>query len=217
VCMRNTKLIVFIGLLLILGSGIWGQSGIIEYSEGRVTVIRGITNQRVSVDIGTPVQPGDRVITGPGALVIMTFAQGSQVKLRENSEITLDTIEGQGAVSLNAGSLFARATPQSRSSAQRLEIRTLSAVAGVRGTEFFVAYGPTVPGTPNLWLCVNTGVVEVQINDDPTKSTDVNAGEGILVRPTELTEPQFYAWTENLNWNFSPTAGEVVDNTGVGL
>ena len=213
--MKSKSRVFFLGLFLILGSGIWGQSGIIEYIEGGVTVISGTTNQRVVADIGTPVQPGDRVITGPGALVIMTFAQGSQVKLRENSEITLDTIEGQGAVSLNAGSLFARATPQSRSSAQRLEIRTLTAVAGVRGTEFFVAYGPTVPGLPNLWLCVNTGVVEVLIRDDPTKSTDVNAGEGILVRPSELTEPQFYAWTENLNWNFNPTAGEVLDNTQI--
>ena len=42
----------------------------------------------------------------------------------------------------------------------RYTVRTETAVAGVRGTEFFVAYGRRIDEHPDVWLCVNSGAVE---------------------------------------------------------
>ena len=86
-------------------------------------------------------------------------------------------------------------------------------MAAVRGTEFFVAFGRQVEAEPDVWLCVNEGAVEVALTDggDPVL---VNEGEGInILAGSRITDPKFYAWTEDLNWNTDPEAGDVTDAT----
>ena len=66
-----------------------------------------------------------------------------------------------------------------------------------------------------VWLCVNDGTVEVAIagTDD---SVLVNEGEGInILGGKELTDPEAYAWTKDLNWNTDPSAGNVKDETSL--
>jgi len=41
------------------------------------------------------------------------------------------------------------------------EIRTETAVAAVRGTESFTAFGRTKKAGRDLWVCVNKGAVDV--------------------------------------------------------
>ena len=88
-------------------------------------------------------------------------------------------------------------------------------VAGVRGTEFFVAYGRTVDIEPDIWLCVNEGSVDVAIVKTG-ESVIVNEGEGInILAGNMLTTPEFYTWTEDLNWNTDPDSGSVLDDTNL--
>jgi len=68
---------------------------------------------------------------------------------------------------------------------------------------------------PDLWLCVNEGTVEVAI---PTtgQSVMVKQGEGInILAGLRATEPRFFPWTRELNWNFDPGTGDVYDNTNL--
>jgi len=90
---------------------------------------------------------------------------------------------------------------------------TPSMVAGVRGTEFFVAYGRKIEDEYDVWLCVNDGAVEVAL-PEVGSSAVVEEGEGInILGGNRLTEPEFYPWTEKLNWNMEPEKGDVRDTT----
>jgi len=76
-----------------------------------------------------------------------------------------------------------------------------------------VAFGRTVEEAPDIWLCVNSGSVEVSIQGT-RRSTVVEEGKGInIIAGKKLTRPRFYRWTRELNWNMNPAAGDIEDNT----
>jgi hypothetical protein len=85
----------------------------------------------------------------------------------------------------------------------------------VRGTEFFVAYGKTIDAKPDVWLCVNSGAVEVTI-PDTGQTVVVKQGLGInIVGGAHITSPKPYPWTRKLNWNIDPRSGKVDDYTSL--
>lgn len=194
-------------LLLFVPLSLHGQ-GRISYVLGEVDLLRG--GRAMLADIGQELSAGDRVRTGSDGTAIIELRNGTQLKLRENTLLDLDQLEGGVEVELQQGSLFSRVE---RVVGRGYRVRTGPVVAGVRGTEFFVAYGRTVDEAPDVWLCVNDGAVEVAV-EGSDESVVVNEGEGINVLASErITEPRFYPWTEGLNWNMSPEAGEVRDAT----
>ena len=201
-------------LLAFLAVAVFAEDGIVEYVEGDVTV-RSPTGV-FDVDFGTVVQNGDVIQTGPTGSVVIRLNDRSQVKLRENTELRVDSMGEQARVTLNSGGVFARVARQGAGVARRVlgfEVHTPSVVAGVRGTEFFVAYGRTIEDEPDLWLCVNEGTVEVEV-PSTGQSTFVEEGEGTnILAGLRVTDPQPYAWTRDLNWNFDPSAGEIADDT----
>ena len=79
---------------------------------------------------------------------------------------------------------------------------------GVRGTEFFTAYGRKNKGTgTDQWMCVREGKVEVQNN---TQKVLVKAGEGIFItKGIKVTKPRPYEWTTKLNWNLDEKLGKL--------
>lgn len=200
-------------VLLAVSTVAAAQSGIIEYVDGDVIVVS--SSGEVDAEFGMTVAAGDTVATGPAGIAVLRLNDRSQVKLRENTRLVVDSVSDQAAVTLNSGGVFALVSRVTGASARAIgfEVRTPSVVAGVRGTEFFVAYGRTVEDAPDLWLCVNEGSVEVAI-PSTGQSTVVEEGEGInILGGTRATEPKFYPWTLDLNWNFNPATGEIVDDT----
>ena len=192
----------------------FAETGIVEYFDGEVWM--GRDGEEFIPDFGEPVNPGDLIVTGEDGIAIIHLNDRTQVKLRENTELWVDSLTEKTSVTLNSGGVFARVaktvTSLARGNAQ-FEVRTPTVVAGVRGTEFFVAYGRTVEEEPDLWLCVNEGSVEVEV-PSTGQSTLVEEGEGInILAGRRATEPQFYPWTLELNWNFSAESGDVVDKT----
>jgi FecR protein len=211
---RLRALQVLTAVFLLTTTAAFATDGVIEYIDGDVTVVgpSGIFD----AEFGMPVAEGDEVVTGADGIAVVRLNDRSQVKLRENTRIQIDSVSEQAAVTLNSGGVFARVARQTTGAAARaigFEIRTPSVVAGVRGTEFFVAYGRTIEDEPDLWLCVNEGAVEVAV---PTtgQSTLVEEGEGInILGGLRATEPRFFPWTRDLNWGFDPAAGDIADDT----
>ena len=204
---------VFAALTLLLTTSAIAaaQDGRIEYVEGDVWIESG--GQRSRADFGTPVRRGDLIVTGADGVAIVTVSGGSQIKMRENSVVSLESAASGAAVDLRRGGIFARVQRAAAGTRGRFEVRTPTVVAGVRGTEFFVAYGRTVENLPDVWLCVNEGSVEVSVAE-VSSSTIVNEGEGInILSGLRATDPRFYEWTTDLNWNFDPNQGEVRDST----
>jgi hypothetical protein len=186
-------------------------TGRVVWASGTVEVHR--AGRTLEAEPGLEVGRGDVVETGRDGAAILQLAGSVELKLRENTSLSLDSLEEAGiSVGLARGSLFSRVIARLTG---RYSVRTDAAVAGVRGTEFFVAYGRRIDELPDVWLCVNEGSVEVEI-PRTAQTVIVRQGEGInIVGGQKLTAPRRYAWTRRLNWNTDPARGEVMDRTNL--
>lgn len=164
---------------------------------------------------GAALADGESVATAEGATVVIELIDGSRLKLRESSRlaVTLPSLKSQVTEAfLSLGSVFAKVTK--RLAGQEFHVRTLSAVAAVRGTEFFTAYGRPRGKSRDLWVCVNEGAVEIETSTEK-KPLRVPMGKGVLIKSgTDLTKPQAYDWTKTLNWNMDP-ADKLEDKTNL--
>lgn len=165
---------------------------------------------------GAALADGDAVSTAAGATAVIETADGSRLKLRESSRLVLTLPAPRSPLTealLSWGSVFAKVTK--RHLGESFHVRTPSAVAAVRGTQFFTAYGRDGAKAKDLWVCVNEGAVDVTTTASP-KILSVPAGKGVLIKSgLELTKPQAYDWTNKLNWNMDPKGGAVEDKTNL--
>jgi ferric-dicitrate binding protein FerR (iron transport regulator) len=182
--------------------------GTLEYYVGSLEVLRGRT--REGPEIGMPLFLNDVLKTGPGSTAVVRLEGGAEIKLRENTEIEVGAAGRDIEVKLSSGSIFSRILGKLRG---KYSVRTETVLAGVRGTEFFIAYGRTIDRYADVWLCVASGSVDVSILGTQ-KSTVIREGQGInIVGGTKLTKPRRYKWTLQLNWNTDPARGSVEDRT----
>jgi ferric-dicitrate binding protein FerR (iron transport regulator) len=195
-------------LLFFLPAASFAVSGQFVYTEGDVALKNGSATHDAA--IGDPLGPGDVIVTGARSLAVIDLANGTTLKLKEKTTLAIDSIGDATAVTLSAGAVF---TTIFRKLTGRFSVNTQTAVAGVRGTEFFVAYGKTIDAKPDVWLCVNSGTVEVTI-PDTGQTVQVKQGLGInIVGGAQITSPKRYPWTRKLNWNIDPGNGKVDDFT----
>ncbi len=165
---------------------------------------------------GATLAAGESVTTAAGAVAVIELPDGSRLKLRESSRLAV-TLQGPGAPTTEAflsfGSVFAKVTK--RLAGREFNVRTPDAVAAVRGTEFFTAYGRAKGKSRDLWVCVNEGAVELETKKSK-KPLLVPAGKGVLIKSgVDLTKPQAYDWTKTLNWNMDAASGDIEDKTNL--
>lgn len=122
----------------------------LQTREVRIDALRGDVT-RVAADgsrsmaqVGDPLTPGMRLVTGEAGSAALAFSDGSRVQLRPRSELgvqqSADFAAGAGnwvLLELLRGSIDSLVTPRG-GPAGRFEIRTPAAVAAVRGTRFRV-------------------------------------------------------------------------------
>ncbi len=94
-------------------------------------------------DIGTEINPGDRIVTGNTSAEIQFLQNGSIVHLKENTDLRLQSLQGRDGGSetrIDIGSGRMRMVAARLSGREyRYAVRTPGAVAGVRGTDFGVS------------------------------------------------------------------------------
>ena len=206
----RTALGVALLLSLALPAAVFAVSGQVVYTEGDVAWRNGSNTHDAA--IGDSLSPGDVIVTGAKSLAVIDLANGTTLKLKEKTTLAIDSIGDSTAVTLTAGGVF---TTIARKLTGRFSVATQTAVAGVRGTEFFMAYGKTIDSKPDVWLCVNSGAVEVAI-PDTGQTVVVKQGLGInIVGGERITSPKRYPWTRKLNWNIDPGSGTVDDRTSL--
>jgi ferric-dicitrate binding protein FerR (iron transport regulator) len=197
-------------LLLALPGAAFAVNGQIVYTEGDVAWRNGSNTHDAA--IGDPLGPGDVLVTGARSIAVIDLGNGTTVKLKEKTTLSIDSIGESTSVKLTAGGAF---TSIARKLTGRFSMNTQTAVAGVRGTEFFMAYGKTIDDQPDVWLCVNSGAVEVSI-PQTGQTVIVPKGLGInIVAGAKITNPKSYPWTRKLNWNIDPRSGTVEDRTSL--
>ena len=204
---------ISLGIMALCGAGTLSaaEAGKIAFVAGNAEVSRSGKWQKLT--LGAVVNEAEKLRTGPKATMIVALKSGASLKLKPDTILVLTAAENNTTVDLQGGSVFARV--DKRRPGQSFEIRAQTTVAGVRGTEFFFAYGKKEKEKSDLWLCVNEG--RVNVTDGATQSeVDVNAGEGIIV-PTDkqIPKPKAYAWTKKLNWNMDAGKGGVEDKSNL--
>ena len=182
--------------------------GELVYAEGEIFVNQeGLERE---AEIGMTVHTGDIVRTGIDSLAIIHSDNDIEIKLRENTTLEFQSVGNGVSVKLSDGGVFSKIAGKL---GRDYSVTTQYAVAGVRGTEFFVAVGRKIDDSPDIWLCVNEGSVAVFI-PDAGDTVVVEEGLGInIIGGIKLTQPRRYPWTQKLNWNMNPQAGGVVDKT----
>ena len=104
--------------------------------QGDVAVIAAGGSEEVSGQNGMPLNEGDRVVAGEGGSAEVALDGGGIITVRENSDLKIEnTALADGSFFLQAGSLLAKIQ---KLGDKQLRVRTPTAVAAVRGTEFGV-------------------------------------------------------------------------------
>ena len=173
---RKMKKIIKIFLALIVGSFIIGGS-INIVSPYRATIIKreGVVLRKdisqniwVYADKGDVLDNGDSLKTGKNSYAELEFSNGSRVKISQETEVSIykDYFSlAIGYVRLYITKLF-----------PNFEVRTPSAIAGVRGTEFTVE----VLEDQTTIVTVYEGEVDVMAQG---KTLRLRKGESGIVRP----------------------------------
>jgi hypothetical protein len=122
------------------------EAGHIKVAKGAVQVER--AGQQVPATVGTVVQAGDVVVTGPDGSVGITFLDNSLLSAGPNSVLAIDrfafdstTHQGSFESSLRKGTLAVVSGKLAKQSPDAMKVKTPAAVLGVRGTEFLVRTG----------------------------------------------------------------------------
>jgi hypothetical protein len=161
----------------------WAQEvGTVATLEGTADVGRGDT--WTAAALGTAISLGDQVRTGnPGRLSIV-FQDDSVLTVAHDSQLVIDQQVydpsvgvARSLIGLLRGKLDAVVGEYYHNPGSAYEVKTVTAVAGVRGTEFSVSYDPITGLTEVMGV---SGLVQVHSLLDPT-------GPGVLVRASEVT------------------------------
>lgn len=161
-----------------------GQAGTVAVQQGEVKIRHDGRSQLVKAPAtGVPVFAGDAMHSGPDTLAVITLTGGTQqdkIQLYGNSFFTLDSVsESESRSTLGIGkalfSVFARLK-----SGARFEVKTPTAVIGVKGTEFVVGtdgettYVLTLTGAVGLVSNVLGELREVTVTQDTVSAARFN-------------------------------------------
>lgn len=147
---------------------------------GKVALLRGV--ERLAAAAGTELREGDGVVTGPDARVEIRTIDGSTIVVGPDSSVSLASFKPQAAgagsalLDLIAGIL--RITLSGRTPWQSFEVRSATAVASVRSTDWIVDASRAKTGVfvvdGRVAVASRGGADEVILA--PGEGTDVLAG-----------------------------------------
>lgn len=198
-------------LVLLFASNSFASSGKILFFRGSVLK----NGHKITSKIN--IKAGDKISVQKKSIAIISLDNLDKIKLSENTEVVIEAINkpvksknNLTKIFLKSGSVFSKVSSRNGKS-RNFKLRTKSASMGVRGTEFFTAYGRKNIGAGNdQWMCVKEGSVEVS---NSNQKVLVKEGEGIFItKGVDVTKPKPYAWTRNLNWNMNPKNGKLENN-----
>lgn len=161
--------------------------GVVAFTRGDVRYYRTDGDDGQQLRVGDSLEEGGRIETGENGAVEVRFADGSSFSLRPDSVLSLvrSREKGDGLVLrelfLRAGRVVSRIR-KATGREQRHNIRTPSAVAGARGTEYRVS----VDAEETTRSEVLAGAVAVEAM---RREVGLREGEGTGVRKGEAPQP----------------------------
>jgi hypothetical protein len=196
---KSLKIIsVFLLLFLIfLPSLALAQTSVGKFTfvQGRVDVLRQPAPRAMPVNMGDNVFVGDIIRAKSKSKAEITFTDGNIVRVAPNtrieiSEYMFDEAKGKGILNLSRGKVQAIIQEKiakriaTFGEANRFEIHTPTAILGVRGTNFIVAYQRNLSS-----VFVWKGTVIAYSRKFPDMVVTVNAGYITTIPPDQPVQP----------------------------
>ncbi len=173
---------VLAALLLVAFGAAAQEVGTVAELDGTVDI--GRNGGWTSATIGAPIEPGDQLRTGKRGRLKVVFQDDSVLALSEQSLVVVNeqvfdpaTNKTRSYFGLVRGKLNSIVSEYYGRPGTSYEVKTATAVAGVRGTEFTVSYDPDDAVTEVLGF---SGQVQVHSLLDP-------AGPGVIITANEST------------------------------
>ncbi len=190
--------VLLAGAVLLLGTVAMAEDvGTVAATRGTADIGRG--GVRTAAAVGQTVQLGDALHTGSDGELRVVFRDDSVIDLAENSSLVVDQQVFDPASStfssllrLASGKARAFVSQYYRTPGAAYQVQTPTAVAGVRGTSFLVAYDPEHDTTDVIGI---HGQIEV-------RSLSERVGDTVYVNAHETTT----VWRGE-----PPTAPEMMD------
>jgi hypothetical protein len=146
--MKNCRLMFFVlwgGLLLPGLSSLEAapESGKVTVAVGDVKAVKTAGEAGVPIEKGDTVEVGTTILTGPASRAVIVITPRSAIRVAENSEVVIETIDETVTpsvvmIDVKDGSLGALLKPNAAGELD-FKVRTPSGVAAARGTFYSVA------------------------------------------------------------------------------
>ncbi|MCH7590904.1 FecR domain-containing protein [PVC group bacterium] len=186
--------------------------------EGRVEVRDRDSAVWVSARLQQGLEAGDQIRTGESSLATISFKNKTEVYLRESTEFRIDDVIKKGKrirevhVTLNIGEMLSRVKKTSQK-AEPFRVKTPSAIAGVRGTQFYLKVYPAKEQASKFGIIKN-----VYADDLADMITEILVESGtVLFGNLDLTSSFL---VNALQWGIAHPDGQVnppldVDNEAI--
>lgn len=146
--MSLSKALSFTLVLILSPMAFAEMSGILMVVKGEVTLVSKKTGEKLSAKVGKKVFEGDSLESGPTGRAKIVMADKNVINISPNSQLVIEKYVNDGSnknVELNVLKGKVRASVEERYDGEKnkFNVKTPSAVAGVRGTDFITGYNPS--------------------------------------------------------------------------
>ena len=164
--------------------------GVFLIVKNKVQISR--AGENIKVIVGQKVQEGDVVITDVDsrAKIVMNDRNIINVSPMTRFKITKYTTDANRNVSLDLsnGKIRSNVIQKYDGEKNKYEVRTATAVAGVRGTRFITGFNPTTRVTQVVTLKGQVSVLHL-LSGSRTNTFNVNRGEKVELQENSISEP----------------------------
>lgn len=180
---KRKVIIPFFLLAIFIPTLSFGNSkALVVFKKGNSYVIK--ENKKIPIAVNTIITENDIIKTEKDAYVNLQLSNGVILKIGASSQIVVNKIlrdnqSEEYKINLENGEILSKVNKE-KSKNINLHIQSPTAIASVRGTEFFVESNQT-----QSMIAVNEGKVEVSNIEGNQKQT-IEAGEKIIVTFQEL-------------------------------
>lgn len=203
------RFVISCAAILLVAVSAWAGKATLIKAQGSVWVTPP-AGKEAPASTGVTLAPGTRIRTGAASGAELQFENGSILKVRANTSMSLSGHKRQTKKRSSLLLFFGRVWSKVVGDGDGYKVSTANAVAGVRGTEFEVA----AADDGSIRVRVTQGEVAV---DDGEKSTDVGAGHEVdagqegLGDARSSSKPKWKRWEKQGRENLRTGGRGLVD------
>lgn len=201
--LRSLSLTALFAVTLMAGEAVYASCGEIVVAKGDIKVESAKTKAAAAAPQGTKVCQGDTIVAGPQSRAKVKMADGNELNISPDSRIMLEQYEYKPAdnkkkVMLNVLYGKVRAATKEENmyndkaadgQANTFQVKTKSAVAGVRGTDFLTSFDQKTSKSEVVTFKGNVEVGQPGPGGSIRNSVSVTAGQKTEALPGAPPSP----------------------------